>query len=159
MRRFRLEVESRLNRGSGRSPRYTGMRPAMNPNAIEWSMSTIGFEYASSLANIDFGSVGCKPESEGKVKLQGYLHLSLVQIPAPPPRTFHFGGMTSADLTDRTHELVRFPLPNSNASSYFGFMEGFIVAYATHYATLRHKSVLPLLRMHRRPVANMAEEM
>ena len=25
MRRFRLEVESRLNRGSGRSPRYTGM--------------------------------------------------------------------------------------------------------------------------------------
>jgi hypothetical protein len=48
-------------------------------------MSTIDFEYASSLANIDFGSVGCKPESEGKVKLQGYLHLSLVQIPATPP--------------------------------------------------------------------------
>jgi hypothetical protein len=86
MRRFRLEVESRLNRGSGRSPRYTGMRPAMNPNAIEWSMSTIGFEYASSLANIDFGSVGCKPESEGKAKLQGVSPFVSVSNPGDPPK-------------------------------------------------------------------------
>jgi hypothetical protein len=86
MRRFRLEVESRLNRGSGRSPRYTGMRPAMNPNAIEWSMSTIGFEYASSLANIDFGSVGCKPESEGKAKSQGVSPFVSVSNPGDPPK-------------------------------------------------------------------------
>ena len=89
MRRFRFEVESRLNRGSGRSPRYTGIRPAMNPNAIEWSISTIGFEYASSLANIDFGSVGCKPESEGKAKLRGMSLFVSGSNPSDPAAAKH----------------------------------------------------------------------
>jgi hypothetical protein len=63
------------------------MRPAMNPNAIEWSMSTIGFEYASSLANIDFGSVGCKPESEGKGKLRGISLFVSGSNPSDPTTT------------------------------------------------------------------------